>query len=140
MRRYIYDKRGVYFGRYLDITEYDTYPFLSTLVEPPTLSDGEYAKWTGDEWSVITDIPVKPPVVPQSVTMRQFKLALIEAGVFDSVEDFIVTLTGVDYKKAMVEWNGAFAERSSPSISTYGAGLGMTSEDVDNLFILADTL
>lgn len=100
--------------------------------------NGVRIELTDDEIAELQGAPLS--MIPQRVTMRQFQLALIEVGQYDAVEAFIDTLTGVEKKKALVEWRGAFAERASPSIAVYGASLGMTEEDIDNLFILADTL
>lgn len=138
--RYVYNRQGIYTGQSLNLTSFDPFPVLSTEIEPPALSSGEYARFLGGSWEVITELPETPVRIPSRVTMRQFQLALIEMGQYDTVEAFIDALTGVDKKKALVEWRGAFAERASPSIAVYGASLGMTEEDIDNLFILADTL
>lgn len=136
---YIVDNLGIYTGQTIEKSEQEGRKSNELPITPPALSDGEYAQWDGFSWVVLGGYPEPPVIVPVRVTMRQFQLALIETGHYDAVEAFIETLTGVEKKKALVEWRGAFAERASPSIAVYGASLGMTEEDIDNLFILADT-
>lgn len=137
MNRYVFNGNGIFTGCVLSLNAQDTFPSLSTTIAPPALSAGEFARWNGGGWDVVTELPAVPVAVPQRVTMRQFQLALIDDGSYDAVVAFIDTLTGTEKKKALVEWNGAYAERVSPSINAYGAVLGMTEEDIDNIFIMA---
>ena len=67
----------------------------STTVEPPTLSmddtpGADRANWTGRQWVVWPFVPWTQPVpvlpVPEVVTPRQAKLALLQAGLLDDVE------------------------------------------------------
>ena len=79
---------------------------------------------------------VKEPV-PQKVTPRQLKRALIKAGVdpamidsaIDAIED------GTERALAKADWHDAsFIERGYPLINQFAAGLGLSEEDVDMLF------
>lgn len=78
-----------------------------------------------------------PPAVPESVTPRQIRLALIDRGIMpeqitamlEAIED--VTLRA----KSLAEWEYAqIVHRDHPLISQLGESLEFTSDDVDALF------
>ncbi len=139
--RYVYNKQAIYTGQALDLTLYDPFPVLSTEVAPPSLNDGEYARFLGDSWEVITELPEKPKRVPQSVAMSSFQLAMLEIGELDNVQPVIDALPMPDKRKAQILWDKAnFVERSNPFVATLGAVMGKTEAEIDDLFILAETL
>lgn len=77
------------------------------------------------------------PVVPQSVTMRQARLALHTAGLLASVEAAIAA-AGVE---AGIEWEYAqTVDRAAGLVPTMATTLGMTNKQLDDLFILAASL
>jgi len=79
--------------------------------------------------------------VPSSVTMRQARLALIDANLYTPVDTAISALTGVEGEKAKVEWEYATTvERNSSLIMQLSSALSMTEAEVDNLFIAAQGL
>jgi hypothetical protein len=80
------------------------------------------------------------PPTPSVVSMRQAKLALIDAGKYQAVEDAIAAMTGTDQLKAQVEWGGATAERSSPLLIQLAATVGLNDAALDALFIAAAAL
>jgi hypothetical protein len=82
--------------------------------------------------------PTPPP--PSVVSMRQAKLALIDAGKYQAVEDAIASMTGIDKLKAQVEWGGATAERSSPLLVQLATAVGLNDAALDALFIAAAAL
>ncbi len=78
---------------------------------------------------------------PQSVTMRQARLALHAHGLLSSVQTAINALAEPDKTKAQIEWdysNGL--ERSNPFVATLGTALGLDSAALDALFIEAGQL
>ena len=81
------------------------------------------------------DLP--PPTiagVPQEVTMRQARLALLGAGLLDNVNSAIATAG----QAALIEWEFANSVvRGSPFITQLGAALGMTDAQIDALFVAA---
>ena len=88
----------------------------------------------------ITFEPVLNPV-PQEVTMRQARLALLENGLLANVQPAINSLPEPDKTKAQIEWDYSNAlQRSNPFIAILGAALGLSSQDLDNLFIQASAL
>lgn len=110
-------------------------------VAPPAVADGEVAVWAGTLWAVQV-APVAPaPVVPASVSMRQARLALLQAGKLSSVGAVIATLDDPQKSEAQIEWQYASAvERSSGLVATLGAALGFSEVDLDALFITAAAL
>ena len=83
----------------------------------------------------------KPPV-PQSVTPRQARLALLGAGLLDDVHAAITAIPDpVPRKAAEIEWEYATViERSSPLVQSLAAGLGLTAADIDALFEAASRI
>jgi hypothetical protein len=75
--------------------------------------------------------------VPQSVKMRQARLALHQVGKLETVEQNIQLLD----KPAQIEWEFAeTVERSSPLVTKLSELLNMSTAEVDQLFISACTL
>jgi hypothetical protein len=74
------------------------------------------------------------PVVPASVSMRQARLALLGAGLLDTVQAYIDSAP----KATQIEWNYATdIWRSRDLVSSIGGSLGLTSDQIDALFIAA---
>ena len=86
--------------------------------------------------------PPAPPVpVPQSVTMRQARLALHAAGLLSSVDAAIASMQDPAKTAAAIEWEYASAvERNAGLVPAMAAALGMSEADIDDLFITAATL
>lgn len=75
--------------------------------------------------------------VPQIVTRLQAKMALYNAGLLDDADAIIAQADGV----TTLFWREAATfERSHPLIASLGAQLGLTSEDIDALFVAAAQL
>jgi len=85
--------------------------------------------------------PVIPVQIPQEVTMRQARLALLENGLLANVQPAINSLPEPDKTKAQIEWEYSNAlQRENPFVATLGAALGLSSQDLDALFIQASAL
>ena len=90
------------------------------------------------EWSA-----PQPPaaVVPQSVTMRQARLALLANNMLANVQTAINSLPEPDKTKAQIEWEYSNAlERNNSFVATLGAALGLNAAALDALFIQAAQL
>lgn len=88
--------------------------------------------WRDGEWT----IPPQP--VPQSVTMRQARLALFDIGKLDGVPAAIAQMPSPNKERAMIEWEyGTTIERSSALVLSLGQALDL---DLDQLFIAAAKL
>ena len=87
---------------------------------------------------------VYQPVVlpcPQEITMRQARLVLLEHGLLSNVQTSINSLPEPNKTKAQIEWDYSNAlQRDNPFVAVLGAALGLTDEDIDNLFIEGATM
>jgi len=84
------------------------------------------------------DLGEAPPVtVPASVSMRQARLALLGAGLLDTVE---AAIAGAG-PAAKIEWEYAQeVQRASGLVPSLATALGMTSAQIDALFVAAAAL
>lgn len=93
-----------------------------------------------------TPAPTPDPVVvngvPQVVSRRQGIQALINTGNYDKVQPAIDAITDAATKATMQnEWdNSASFERQRTSLIQLATAIGLTTDDLDNLFKLAVTL
>ena len=92
--------------------------------------------------SLPADLTVTPPVVPQTLSRAQAKLALLGAGLLGAVQPAIDAVPDATMRAAMqIEWDDRLTfERSNPTLIALATGLGMTSEQLDQLFIAGATL
>jgi hypothetical protein len=116
-------------------------------VEPEPFEVAEPLTWieTGDDvqpgWQVVDGVPVAPepppPVVPASITPLQARRALRAAGLKEAADAHIATLP----EEEQEAWEYAtIVERTHPAILSAAAALGMTGEQLDELFLLGSTL
>lgn len=84
-----------------------------------------------------------PPVslVPTVLTMRQARLVLFTAGLIGSVQAAIDSLPSPQKEKAQIEWEYSNeVQRHNGFVSLLAPALGLTSEQVDALFITGAAL
>jgi hypothetical protein len=75
--------------------------------------------------------------VPQSVTMRQARLALLEVELLDDVEAVLATQD----RAVQIEWEYATTvERTSPLVGAIGQMVSYSDEQINELFIKASKL
>ena len=86
--------------------------------------------------------PVQAPVVPQSVSRAQGKLALIGAGLWPAAIAFVEGITDPAQKAyAEVALNDTQEwRRDSPFLASAAAALGLSEGQLDTLFITAKEL
>lgn len=90
---------------------------------------------------VLVTKPVPPIVVPQSVTMRQARLALLGAGLIDTVNSAVAAMSGAAGVAARIEWEySGEVQRQKALTLALGSELGLTSDQLDALFIAADAI
>lgn len=83
--------------------------------------------------------PIQP--VPEVVTMRQARLALLQNGMLTQVNDAVANIPGAQGDAARIEWEfSSTVERNRPLVQSLGAALGLTDTQLDDLFRLAATL
>lgn len=80
--------------------------------------------------------PVAPAVVPQAITRRQGRVALMQAGKLDAAEA-IVKAGGL---AAQIEYEAATWERTNEYLQQIWASLGGSDKELDALFVLAASL
>jgi hypothetical protein len=94
----------------------------------------------GDLWdgSVFTKPPPLPPVVPASVSRAQALAALSNAGLLTQAQDAANASTN---PLVPIFWDNAQTfDRTSATVATLGAALGLTDAQIDSLFIAASTI
>lgn len=100
----------------------------------------DFLQWEADGNVVL---PANEPVfgVPQVVTMRQARLALLGAGMLGAVTTAINNLPEPDRSVATIEWEySQEVNRNRALIQALGPLLGLSNEQLDGLFIMAATL
>lgn len=80
--------------------------------------------------------PVAPVLVPQTITRRRGRLALLQAGKLDAAEA-IVKAGGL---AAQIEYEAATWERGNAYLQQIWALLGGSDKELDDLFVLAASL
>lgn len=142
MKRYVFNKSLIFTGRVLTVTEFDPFPTFSTDISPPPLQAGEWAKWLGDSWEVITELPAVPERVPSEVTKRQARQQLITLGILDSVQTAIDAIADAT-EKALIQsfWDDSSTyERNHPQMLALSSAIGLDSDALDAAFVAAGKL
>ena len=80
--------------------------------------------------------PVAPVVVPQTITRRQGRLALLQAGLLEQAEAFIEAGGAA----AAIEYEASTWERHNPFLTQVWEALGGDSQGLDDLFTTAASL
>lgn len=82
-----------------------------------------------------------PPDFGKVVTMRQARLALLQAGMLNSVNAAIAAIPGPAGDAARIEWDYSNeVQRTQPLVAQLGAVLGMDDAALDALFLVAAAL
>jgi hypothetical protein len=126
----------------------------SGVVTNVVLADEQFAAeqgWTaapddvGPGWlyadGVFSAPPAPPPVVPSIVSMRQGRLALLQAGKLADVDAAIAALPSPAKEAAQIEWEYATeVKRDSQLVTQLAPSLGLDDAALDALFIAAAAL
>lgn len=118
-------------NKVVNTIEVDSLDFL------PNLIDGEIGDigWSYADGKLTPPEPTPEPI-PQSITPRQARLKLLEVGLLDELEATITT-----NRSWQIEWEYATeVRRDSPLIDAVATQAGLTSEQIDQMFIEASTL
>jgi hypothetical protein len=93
--------------------------------------------WVDGKWVVSAIVPD----VPSVVTMRQARLALLGAGKLALVDAAIDGMPEPQKSAARIEWEYSNeVQRHNSFVSALGPALGMTSTQIDGLFVAAAKL
>ena len=94
--------------------------------------DGVLGVFVQADWETLwaDEMRARNPV-PQQVTMRQARLALLSAGLLDDVE-MVIAAAG---RAAQLEWEyAAVADRSNPAVAIVQQQKALTDAQIDDLF------
>lgn len=92
-------------------------------------------------WSAEEIAAHRKSLVPESVTMRQARQAMLSAGILSQVDALIAAMPGDDGESARIDWGHAHdVKRDWPLIGALGPQLGLTEQQIDDLFIYAATV
>ena len=81
--------------------------------------------------------PAPEPYIPTQLTRRQAKLILLQYGLLDAVEAVVATLP----RAAQIEYADALSfERSNPLMKLVAETAGLTTEQVDAMFVAGSAL
>ena len=101
--------------------------FPEGTVEVP-LKPGPDHQWTGDAWVHITP---GPPPVPQAVSRFQARAALKIAGLLSKIEEQVAQADPI----VQIAWTDAVEfRRNSPTIAELAKAVGLTEDQIDELF------
>lgn len=91
-------------------------------------------------WEELQSVVIPAPV-PQSITRRQARLALLQAGHLSAVESAIASIADpAQQMAARIEYENATWERANPWVDQLGQAIGLSVADIDQLFITAANL
>lgn len=99
------------------------------------MTEEEYSLWLLEK-SIPAEIKV-----PNLVSAKQARLALLQQNLLDYVEAAIASLQGKAGKAAQIEWEfSTNVRRDSQLVAGIGQALNLTQAQIDQLFIFAATL
>jgi len=108
--------------------------------DSPTQVDGVLGVFLQSDWEQMQADEMRARV-PQSVTMRQARLALLAAGLLPAVNAAIASMPEPDKTAAQITWDYASSvDRGFGMVPQLAAALGMTETQIDDLFIAASQL
>ena len=155
---YLIDEQRIFSGS-CEVDPLGSVPANARLTPPPELTGAQVAQWRDGEWVALAEgevawrdggwvvlpeypvVPAQPVPVPQSVTMRQARLALLQVGLLANVDVAIDALPSPQKEAARIEWDySSEVWRSNPFVQQLGVALGLDEAALDALFITAAAL
>lgn len=126
MIKHYIDSDGKYLGGF-----FGTLPDVENYTEVETPPSDYRQVWDGEKWSAV------PKYVPQVVSRFQARAALLQAGILELAETYISNATPLE----KLAWNDAQEfRRTSPTVKAIAVSLGLSDDDLDNLFIEAEKI
>lgn len=112
-------------------------PFTANIDDPEQHGRDIYNSIKSGNHGNIAAYNPPPPIIPKVVTMRQARLALLQSGLLDTVE----TAINQSGQAAMIEWEYAQElKRNHPLTVSMASELGLTEQQLDDLFVAAAAL
>ena len=99
---------------------------------PSDLQTAQLAQYTA--WKAVRDAPPPPPQPITQVTATQARRAIVAAGLLDPVEAAMAAATD-DVKTLW--YTSDPIQRTDPVLNSFAAQLGLTSDQLDALFVSA---
>ena len=110
---------------------------VSFLTDAEGQLQNEYRAWL-EAGNVTEPYVPPPPAIPQQVPMWAVRTVLQNDGLFDQAQALVEASTNNALKNV---WEyGNFADRDSAAINTLALELGLSHEQVDQMFIDANNL
>lgn len=122
---------------------YGWIPFTASPDDSEPLGVEIYNQAINGEFGAVEEyVPTQPVIsIPSFVTMRQARLALLQQGLLSQVQIAIDSLPSPQKEAAQIEWDySSEVHRNKPFVQLLSAALGLTEEQLDDLFVLASTL
>lgn len=108
--------------------------------DPDNRDYAEFMAWR-DDGNEPEPAPILDLEIPRQVTMRQARQAMLSAGILAQVDALISAMPGDEGESARIDWNHARdVKRDWPLIGALGPQLGLTEQQIDDLFIYAATV
>lgn len=107
------------------------------------VNEGPIEERSGEWWQTWTsrDLTAAEKRSTMSVTMRQARMALLQQNKLADVATAIAAMPDGQREAAEIEWEyGSTVLRLSPLVVSLGPALGLSEDDLDNLFTIAETL
>ena len=123
------------------VPEYNAATHKITLGDPAKISGVWTQRYTATALSAAELEALRLAAVPQQVNMRQARAALIAGGLMVAIAEALSAMTGIEGELARSNWEyAATVDRNDSLTLTLGAILGLSSLQIDNLFIAAAAL
>lgn len=106
-----------------------------------TYEEELWVKASSGEYGAIAPYIPPAPIIPQVITSRQGKLALLDAGIYQQVVSAIDSMAGDAGVRAKITWESASEfRRDDPVLCSIAAALGLQGEQIDQMFVHGATL
>lgn len=135
-----YDDAGNLTGSYLQVLHPDHADCHIPVEESQRLAWVNYrANEARDGLELLPPTEPGPPPVPQTVTRRQARQALLMAELLDDVQPAIDAIPDpVQRRMAQIEWEDSLEfVRTRPLVIQIGAALGLDEAGLDQMFVTA---
>lgn len=122
----------------LDLTKFDSVPVVREPLTDTTKQGYPVLEATRYYYPAISKTAEElAPIVPFEVTMRQARISLAREGLLDDVEALVAQIGG----EAVIVWEySSMVQRNNPLVAAVMTQAGWTTQQIDNLFIMAATL